>query len=175
MLKHKKLIIVATLAVLILALVIYDLSSTSLTMSSDESAKSPELQPVPDVSFTKIDGSTIALRSLAGHKILLHFWASWCKPCREEFSNLLLQIANNDDGTILLAVSGDEKIEDIRKFIAPLMRGFKPIFVSGRVIIAQDPYHQLIEGVFQTYQYPETIVITPDFKMSKKVVGTYQP
>lgn len=171
MLKHSKALIVAALALITLGLMLLD--RTHIT--PDETPAAATNAPMaPDVTFTLLDGGTVALRSLAGHTVLLHFWASWCTPCRLEFSGLLERMAKDDGTAILLAVSGDARADDARTFLAPYKHDFKSLFDSGKVILAQDPDHQLIEGVFQTFQYPETIIIGPDLRMQRKIVGVYK-
>ena len=34
------------------------------------------------------DGAALTLADLRGKTVLLHFWATWCKPCKEELPAL---------------------------------------------------------------------------------------
>src|SRR3569832_1394038 len=43
----------------------------------------------PAVTLDGLDGERIALADLIGHKpVYLKFWATWCKPCREQMPHL---------------------------------------------------------------------------------------
>ena len=165
-----KLLIIATLVLLTFGLIVWD--RTNITQD-DVLEPVHTLQIVPDVNFALLDGGSVSLHSLKGHTVLLHFWASWCAPCREEFPALLEHMQKNNDNTILLTVSGDAKAEDAQRFLAPFKDQFKSLFDNGKVLIAHDPHHELIEGKFLTFRYPETIVISPDLEMQRKMVGTY--
>ena len=162
--KHSKLMIVLSVVLLTIGWMLVD--RTNIV------ADDAEHNPAPDVTFVLLDGGTVRLRSLVGHTVLLHFWASWCLPCLAEFPTLLEKVGKED--MILLAVSADENADDVRRFIAPYHKKYKSLFNNGKIILALDPHHTLIQGTFQTFQYPETIIIGPDLEMKEKIIGIYE-
>lgn len=41
-----------------------------------------------DLEFRDRDGRALSLSSLRGKVVVLHFWGSWCRPCRHELPDL---------------------------------------------------------------------------------------
>ena len=40
--------------------------------------------PAPPATLVTLEGQKISTSDLAGHVVILTFWATWCSPCREE-------------------------------------------------------------------------------------------
>ncbi|MEO0183416.1 MAG: TlpA disulfide reductase family protein [candidate division WOR-3 bacterium] len=71
-----------------------------------------------DFTLSTIDGKKYSLIALQDKIILLDFWATWCPPCRRAIP-YLCEIYNEykDKGLIILGISCDQEIEDLRKYL----------------------------------------------------------
>ena len=62
-------------------------------------------QRFPDLSFNTAEGRPVTLADLRDKVVVLHFWGSWCPPCRKELPNLQRlhdALAGRQDITIVL-------------------------------------------------------------------------
>src|SRR5437764_5510064 len=69
--------------------------------------------PAPEVALTDLQGKEVRLSDLRGKVVLLNFWATWCKPCKEEMP--AMQAAYDklrDEGLVVLAVN---ELEDAQR------------------------------------------------------------
>lgn len=72
--------------------------------------------PAPEIEMSRPDGTSLSLASLRGRKVLLHFWATWCPPCRVEIPELLELAEELEDEITMLAITVDEGWGPVREF-----------------------------------------------------------
>ncbi|MBP0125170.1 MAG: redoxin domain-containing protein, partial [Nitrospira sp.] len=62
----------------------------------------------PDFVLTDLNDKPQRLSEFRGKVVFLNFWATWCKPCREEMPSMEVLHKNFEkDGLVILAVSID--------------------------------------------------------------------
>jgi thiol-disulfide isomerase/thioredoxin len=85
-----------------------------------------------------LDGSSASLASLRGHVVVVHFWATWCAPCRRELPRLAeFHRASARQDVRMVAVSIDEERENVARFLRAT-RVSLPVAVDGPEGLAKD-------------------------------------
>ena len=90
------------------------------TISFFQLAAQPKIGTVaPEINLTEKGGSTIPLSSLRGKVVLVDFWASWCRPCRNS-NHAILPIYNRykEKGFEVYGISLDQDATAWQKAIA---------------------------------------------------------
>src|SRR2546428_11973758 len=69
--------------------------------------------PAPEIALKDLQGQEVRLSDLHGRVVLLNFWATWCKPCKEEMPAMQASYDKlRDQGFVVLAVN---ELEDVKK------------------------------------------------------------
>lgn len=86
--------------------------------TSGAGAEQPDLvRPAPELALPTLDGSVRSLESAPGRLILVHFFATWCEPCRDELAALdRLSDRMKDRPFAILAVDVGEPEVRVRRF-----------------------------------------------------------
>jgi len=78
-------------------------------------------KPAPLFTLPSVVGTEVSLRDYRGKLVLLHFWATWCKSCREELPSLAALgswLGERDFAVIAIAI--DRKPQAVRKFVSDI-------------------------------------------------------
>jgi cytochrome c biogenesis protein CcmG, thiol:disulfide interchange protein DsbE len=77
----------------------------------------------PALVAPTLDGAPFDLGALRGKVVLIHFWATWCPPCREEMPIIdRLYRDHHQEGLEVLAASIDDRHD--RRLVVKFMRAF---------------------------------------------------
>lgn len=118
----------------------------------------------PDFNLPDLNDREVRLSDYRGKVVFLNFWATWCKPCREEMPSMEVLYKNFEkDGLVVLAVSIDRVTtkKDIPPFVKSLNLTF-PILVDSW---GQTDKRYKLLGV------PETYIIDRQGILREKVIG----
>ena len=72
-----------------------------------------------DFSLQQLDGETVSLSDYRGRWVMLHFWASWCGPCRLEMPQIQqLATTFSKDELAIIMVNTAEDEDTVFSFMA---------------------------------------------------------
>ena len=72
---------------------------------------------------------------------------------------------------IFVAISNDQNLSDIKKFINKFKREYSDVLSTKQVIFAWDPKREIASDKFNVIKLPETFIINKDLKIVRKIVG----
>jgi peroxiredoxin len=117
----------------------------------------------PDFEATDASGANFRLSDYQGKVILLNFWATWCRPCKEEIPWFVeFQSHHVDHGFVVIGISLDE---GGWKAVRPVMESQK---INYRVAIADS---ELIQKYGGLESLPQSMLIDRKGRLLVKHTG----
>jgi len=122
----------------------------------------PLLLPAPDFLLPAGPGSApVKLADLRGKYALVHFWATWCPPCRDELRDLEY-LARRLKGTLqVVAITVDDEWGEVGRFFGDQAPTFGVLWDQGRQVAA----------LYGTQKFPETFLVDPQGRITTKFIG----
>lgn len=118
-----------------------------------------------DFNAVDIMGERFTLSQLSGQSVVVHFWASWCGPCVNEFPQMIRFIESFNGKVRLVALSADQSDEDIKLFLKKMNVRQSPF-----IHIIRDDGNKIAEQ-YITKMLPTTIILNSDLKIEKRFPG----
>ncbi|MGB5203593.1 TlpA family protein disulfide reductase [Eudoraea sp.] len=100
----------------------------------DTSAKKGEnIEKITEATsqFEDLEGNPIAIADYKGKRVLLNYWATWCRPCIEEMPSLLRSQAILEKENYIFLLASDQTLEVIKDFKEKRNFDFKYIKYKG--------------------------------------------
>ena len=96
-------------------------------------------QAMPDFTVSLTDGTTATLSELLKEKdlVVLNIFASWCKPCENEFPEMEEVYQANSDRMVILSLSGEPN--DTMEIIADYKESHNLSFPMGLAGLSVSP------------------------------------
>ncbi|WP_343642373.1 TlpA disulfide reductase family protein [Chryseobacterium sp.] len=117
--------------------------------------------PAPCFSYADIDGKTHTLTDFKGKVLYIDIWATWCGPCKREFSHLKALEKSFEDKDIVfvsISVDPDKDIEKWKNFV-------KKNQLGGIQLHADKGFNSKITKEYQINAIPHFILIGKDGKI----------
>lgn len=115
-----------------------------------------------DFSLDDIDGEKFEFSNSKGHWVFLHFWASWCGPCREEMPTIqkLANVMQAEKFQIVMINTAEDE-DTIFEFLAA-------IDVELNSLLDVDG---LVTEVWKPRGLPTTFLINPQGEVKYQAIG----
>jgi peroxiredoxin len=144
------------------------LSSSSLWAAAAEhrliEVQSPLRASKPSFSLDDLAGARHDLSGTPAPLVLVHFFATWCEPCREELPALQrLRDRDKDRALAVFAISVGEPDLRVRRF-------FEPMPVSFPVLLDRD---KEVAKTWQVETLPTTYILDGSLKPRLLVEGEF--
>lgn len=89
---------------------------------------------LPTFSLPDSAGADITLESARGHAVLVHFFATWCEPCREELPALNRLAARSNGDMKVLAIAVADADRSVQHFLETTPVDFPVLLDRDRTV-----------------------------------------
>jgi len=121
-----------------------------------------EVRDAPALKLKDIDGETYDIKSSRGKWVFVHFWATWCGPCRKEIPTIQDVIAKFKGTNLDIAIINTSESEDtVFNFLGLLAPDITPLMDSDGLVTER----------WQPRGLPATYFVDPQGKLRYLALG----
>lgn len=107
-------------------------------------------QGIKETQFQYLNGSSTPLFSSEKKWTVIHFWATWCKPCLKEFPEMKKALPRLENDSTQFFLATDEELDQIRSYQENHQTGLELVRLEGSSL-----------SDFEIYALPTTIILDP--------------
>ncbi|WP_339723716.1 TlpA disulfide reductase family protein [Maribacter stanieri] len=106
------------------------------TTTPNTAVTEAEAEKLPSATYEDLEGNPIELRDYKGKRILLNYWATWCRPCIEEMPDMEKAQTILEQENYVFLFASDQSVKKIVKFKEA--RGFNLEFIKFNGMYAKE-------------------------------------
>jgi peroxiredoxin len=119
--------------------------------------------PAPEIALKDLQGRDVKLSDLRGKVVLVNFWATWCKPCKEEMPAMQASYDKlRDKGFVVLAVN---ELEDTAR-VAEHIR------THGHTFEVVMDHNNQVANMYGVVGLPASFLIDPQGIVRERIAGS---
>ena len=119
--------------------------------------------PAPEIVLKDLQGRDVKLSDLRGKIVLVNFWATWCKPCKEEMPAMQASYDKlRDKGFVVLAVN---ELEDTAR-VAEHIR------THGHTFEVVMDHNNQVANSYGVVGLPASFLIDPQGIVRERISGS---
>lgn len=114
--------------------------------------------PAPDLALRDLQGNLHRLSDYRGRPVMLHFWATWCGVCRQEFGALNTLEAERGEAVLLAVAEDGDDAAALRAFVKergltyPVLRGSDSVSRQWGITVFPTSFYLDRDGRIVTHQ-----------------------
>jgi len=122
-------------------------------------------RPAPELKLNDFDGEPFDLENSKGHWVFVHFWATWCGPCRKEMPTIQTMAYIMEKTSLeIMMINTSEDEESVFNFMGIVAPDMTPLMdLDGKVTERWQP-----RGL------PSTFLVDPEGKLRYLALGGRQ-
>jgi len=121
-----------------------------------------DAREAPALVLSDMDGNPFDLSKLKGHWVFVHFWASWCAPCRKEMPTIQATLREYEDSDLKFAIVNTAESEDaVFSFLGSIASELVPLMDTDGLVTER----------WQPRGLPSTFFVDPEGKLRYQALG----
>jgi thiol-disulfide isomerase/thioredoxin len=118
--------------------------------------------PAPELQLDDLDGAAYNLAMTAGHWRFVHFWATWCGPCRREMPTIQRMVTLLGESELeFVLVNTAETEDEVFTFLGIVAPDLVPLMDTDGLVTER----------WQPRGLPATFLVDPDNRIRYQALG----